>query len=149
MTDIPPVLNRYINGLKAHDVDAIAATVSEDLAFVSAGRTLDKPQFLAMLRALYTAFPDWHYDHAPPEIREDDIAVQWRQGGTHTGTFAMPGLDPVEPTGRTVTIAAQYFFYKLCGDRIVEIRPDPVPGGAPQAIFEQIGVDETTRPPCG
>ena len=26
-------------------------------------------------------------------------------------------------------------------DRLVEIRPEPVPGGAPRGILEQIGVD--------
>lgn len=143
MTDVPPVLQDYINGLKAHDVRAVADTVSEELAFVSAGRTLDKPQFLAMLRALYTAFPDWHYDHSPPEIRKEDIVIKWRQGGTHTGTFVMPGLEPVEATGRTVMIAEQYFFYRLRATQIVEIRPDPVPGGAPGGILEQIGVGKT------
>jgi hypothetical protein len=31
------------------------------------------------------------------------------------------------------------------GDQIVEIRPDPIPGGAPQGIFEQIGQRGTMR----
>jgi hypothetical protein len=29
----------------------------------------------------------------------------------------------------------------VSGEHIVEIRPDPVPGGAPRGIFEQIGVE--------
>jgi len=60
---VPAVLQRYIDGLKAHDVDTIAGTVADDLAFVAATRTLDKPTFLSMLRALYTGFPDWNYDY--------------------------------------------------------------------------------------
>ena len=50
MTAIPAVLDSYIEGLKAHDVNRIAATVSDDLAFVTPARTLNKEQFLAMLR---------------------------------------------------------------------------------------------------
>lgn len=144
MADIPPVLRSYINGLKTHDVQMVASAVSEDLAFVSLGRTLNKSQFLDMLRALYTAFPDWHYDHSQPEVREGDIAIKWRQCGTHSGTFAMSGLDPIEGTGRTVTIPEQYFFYKIRDDKILEIRPEPVPGGAPHGILAQIGVTTTT-----
>jgi predicted ester cyclase len=141
MNEIPAVLRTYIGGLKAHDVDTIARTVSDDLAFVTPARTLDKDQFLQMLRALYAGFPDWHYDHDEPEWREDVVAVRWRQGGTHTGTFALPGLPPVPPTGKIVQIPEHHFFYRVRGDQIVEIRPEPVPGGAPRGILEQIGVE--------
>jgi hypothetical protein len=30
--------------------------------------------------------------------------------------------------------------YRVADERIVEIRPNPVPGGAPRGILEQIGV---------
>jgi len=141
MEEIPGALAAYIEGLKAHDVDKIGSTVSHDLAFIAATRTLDKPQFLAMLRALYSGFPDWHYDHDPVEHDGDVYAIKWRQGGTHLGVWAMPGMDPIEPTGRPVKIPEHYFFYKVRGGLIVEIRPDPVPGGAPRGILEQIGVE--------
>ena len=87
MSNVPAVVWDYIEGLKTHDVDKVASTVSEDLAFISAGRTLDKSQFLDMLKALYTAFPDWRYEHSAPELREGVIAIKWRQGGSlHRGT---------------------------------------------------------------
>ena len=53
----------------------------------------------------------------------------------------MPGLDPIESTGPTVSIPAQYFFYRVTNEEIVEIRPDPIPGGAPRGILEQIGIE--------
>ena len=70
----PDVLRRYVEGLKHHDVEAIAATVAENLAFITEKRVINKLQFLAMLRALYTAFPDWRYEyrlvdgHAAPDV---------------------------------------------------------------------------------
>ena len=78
MKEIPAVLRAYIAGLMAHDVDAIADTVAADLTFVSPTRTLDRGQFLQMLRALYAGFPDWHYDHDEPEWQGDVLAVRWR-----------------------------------------------------------------------
>lgn len=141
MRDIPLVIQSYIAGLCTHDVTKVATTVADDLAFVTPVRTMDKTQFLAFLRALYAGFPDWHYDHDPPEIGADDrIAIRWRQGGTHTETLALPGFGPVPATGRTVTIPEHHFFYGVARGLIVEIEPDPVPGGAPRGIFEQIGV---------
>ncbi len=141
MSGIPTVIHSYIEGLKAHDVDPIAATVAEDLAFVTPARALSKPESLGMLRALYPGFPGWHYGHDPPERHGDVIAVRWRQGGTHTGTFAWPGLEPIPATGRAVTIPEQSFFYRVRGGRIIEIRPEPVPGGAPRGILEPIGAE--------
>ena len=138
---LPSVLNHYIEGLKAHDVARIGETVSEDLAFVTPERTLSRTQFLEMLRAIYNGFPDWSYEHDPPEVRGDAIAIRWRQGGTHQGTFAWPGIPPVSPTGRSVTIPPHFFFYKIRENLIVEIRPEPVEGGAPWGILQQIGIN--------
>jgi predicted ester cyclase len=140
MAVIPTVIDRYIAALKNHDIEIISDAVSDDLAFVMASRILDKEQFLQMLRALYSGFPDWHYEHDPPEVWQDLIRVRWRQGGTHTGTFTFPGLAPIHATGGKVQIPEHDFFYHVKDDQIVEIRPDPVPGGAPGGILEQLGV---------
>ena len=138
---MPAFLYTYIQSLKTHDVDLIAGTVSEDLEFVSKSKTLGKEEFLAMLRALYAGFPDWNYDNDAPEIRDGIIAIRWRQGGTHTGDFALPGMPTIPPTGKKVTIPEHFFFYKSDGEKIIEIRPEDVPGGAPRGILEQLGVE--------
>ena len=139
---IPAFVYSYIEGLKTHNVELIAATVADELCFVTATTTLNKQQFLAMLRALYAGFPDWHYDHDAPEVRADMIAVRWRQSGTHLGTLALSGMTPVAPTGIKVVIPEQYFYYKVDDLRILEICPDPIPGGAPGGILQQIGVHQ-------
>jgi predicted ester cyclase len=141
MQPIPEVFLRYVDGLKSHDLEKIASTVSDDLQFISATRTLSKREFLEMIAALYTGFPDWHYDQHPIEWHGDQLAVKWRQSGTHTGLFAMPGMSPVAPTGRRVVIPEHYFRYRVSGDKIVVIHPEAVPGGAPRGILEQIGVE--------
>ena len=140
MRPIPEVFLRYVEGLKSHDVEKIASTVADDLQFISATRTLGKREFLEMISALYTGFPDWHYDHDPIEWHGDRLAVKWRQSGTHNGVFAMPGMSPVAATGRKVVIPEHYFRYRVSGDKIVVIHPEVVPGGAPRGILEQIGV---------
>jgi hypothetical protein len=146
MTEIPTVMIAYIEGLKAHNIGLIASTVSDDLAFVTPSRTLNKEQFLVLLRALYAGFSDWHYDHDEPELRGDVIAVKWRQGGTHSGTFAWPGLEPVPATGKVVRIPEHFFYYRVHRGVIVEIRPEPVRGGAPWGILEQIGIELPSNP---
>ena len=139
---IPAALREYVEGLKAHDIARVAASVSYQLEFLSAAKLLGKTEFLDMLRALYAGFPDWRYEYDRIEDRGGgNYAIRWRQGGTHTGVLAMPGLDPIPPTGRSVRIPEQYFFYRVAGGKVVEIRPEPVAGGAPRGILEQIGVE--------
>lgn len=112
MVAIPGAIASYVEGLKQHHVATVAATVADDLRFVTTRKVMNKPEFLAFLTALYTGFPDWHYDHDPIETHADGtIAIKWRQGGTHTATLALPGFPTVPPTGRKVVIPPHYFFY--------------------------------------
>ena len=138
---VPPALELYIDGLRSHDLEKIGASFADEIVFVTPARTMGQDEILAFLAALYRGFPDWSYDHDPPVPREDGmIGVMWRQGGTHTETLEFPGFEAYPATGKSVTIPGQYFYYRVVEKGLTEIRPDPVPGGAPRGIFEQIGV---------
>lgn len=141
--NIPAPLETYIAGLKAHDIDRIGSSFAPEIRFVTPVRTMERDEILDFLAALYRGFPDWRYDHDPPvaEDESDLYSVTWRQGGTHTGRLEFPGFPGVDPTGRQVTIPEQPFFYRADADGLREIRPKPIPGGAPRGIFEQIGVE--------
>jgi len=139
---IAPVLLTYIEGLKTHDIRKIADTAAEDLKFISATRILDKQQALKMLTALYAGFPDWNYAYDTIEDRgQGNYAIKWDQGGTHTGTWAMPGMEPIAATGKTVRITPHYFYYRVADNKLTLIFPEPCVGGAPRGILEQIGVE--------
>jgi hypothetical protein len=137
----PAALLAYMDGLRSHDVGVIGRALSDTVRFVTPVRAMDKAQTLAFLAALYVGFPDWHYDNdAPVPDPDGSWAVRWRQGGTHTGTLVFAGFPSVPPTHRRVLIPEHDFRYRIGQNGLVEIRPDPVPGGAPRGIFEQIGV---------
>ena len=138
-----PALAAYVAGLKARDVAAIGASLAKEVRFVTPVKTMAKPAILEFLAALYAGFPDWSYEHDEP-IRRDEgsYSILWRQRGTHTARLAFPGFEAVPATGRKVIIPEQRFFYLLSAEGLTEIRPDPIPGGAPRGIFEQIGVEQ-------
>jgi hypothetical protein len=139
---IPSALWTYIEGLRSHDIEKIASTLADDVRFVTPAKTMEKQEIVAFLSALYRGFPDWTYAYEIPERLENDCyGVKWHQGGTHTGPLAFPGFPGVEATGISVSIPPHFFFYKIRGEALIEIRPDPIPGGAPRGIFEQIGVE--------
>ena len=138
-----PALEAYVAGLKAHDVAAIGASLADEVRFVTPVKTMDKTSILEFLAALYAGFSDWSYDHDEPVRRDDgSYSILWRQGGTHTAMLALPGFEAVRATGKTVVIPEQHFFYLIGAEGLTEIRPDPIPGGAPRGIFEQIGVEQ-------
>lgn len=138
---VPQALVDYMRGLATHDVELIGSTFDPEIRFVTPARTMEKEAILAFLAALYRGFPDWSYDHDPPVFQGDgSIGVKWRQGGCHTGTLEFPGFDAYAATGRSVKIPEHYFYYRVGEAGLTEIRPDPIPGGAPRGIFEQIGV---------
>ncbi len=94
-----------------------------------------------MLAALYTGFPNWTCEFKNIEDRGlGNYAIRWHQGGTRTGMWAMPGMVPIQPTGKQVRLQPHYFFYRAANDKLSIIFPEPVPGGA-LGILEQIGVE--------
>jgi predicted ester cyclase len=141
MNRIPTVLFEYIQGLKTHDLSMIARSIADDVRVVLPSRTLAKSGFLEFLGALYSAFPDWEYQHDEPEVlNEDRFAVKWYQAGTHTDILILPGRAAVAPTGKHILIPEQFFFYQIVADHIIEIRPDAITGGAPWGILERLGI---------
>lgn len=142
LTQIPEALELYMDGLKSHDIEKIAASFAPQIQFVTPAKSMGHDDILAFLSALYRGFPDWSYQHEPPVRRENGtIGVKWHQGGTHTETLEFPGFGAYAATGRTVIIPEHYFYYRVQEHGLTEIQPDPVPGGAPRGIFEQIGVE--------
>lgn len=142
LTQIPDALELYMDGLKSQDIEKIAASFAPQIQFVTPAKSMGHDDILTFLSALYRGFPDWSYQHEPPVRRKDGaIGVKWRQGGTHTETLEFPGFDAHAATGRAVTIPEHYFYYRVQENGLTEIQPDPVPGGAPRGIFEQIGVE--------
>ena len=138
-----PALAAYVAGLKAHDVAAIGASLAEEVRFVTPVNTMKKSSILEFLAALYAGFPDWHYDHDEPiRLGEGSYSILWRQSGTHTAKLDLPGFAAVPATGKKVVIPEQRFFYRVDSEGLTEIQPDPIPGGAPRGIFEQIGVEQ-------
>ena len=141
--EIPSPLALYMEGLRSHDLGKIESSFAGDIRFVTPTRTMKSSEILSFLEALYRGFPDWKYDNDPPVLTEEGaIGIKWRQGGTHTAALAFPGFDSYPATGRKVTIPEHFFYYLVDDLGLHEIRPDPVPGGAPRGIFEQIGVEQ-------
>ena len=139
---IPQTLSNYLAALKRHDLAGIEAALTHDCQFIGASRILSRQNFLDMMKALYTGFPDWDHGFQSIEDRSSgNYAVLWHQTGTHTGEWCMSGMAPIAPTGKRVTMPPHTFYYRVASSGISLIFPEPMPGGAPAGILHQIGAD--------
>jgi aspartyl-tRNA synthetase len=103
----------YMAACNAHAFDRLSAFVAEDV-WVN-----DEPQgltaYVAGLRAVVRAFPDYHWELRHLLIEGDSIAAHFTDTGTHRGEFL-----GVAPTGRRITIS-EFAVYRLEHDRIAQV----------------------------
>jgi len=135
-------VERYLDALNAHDVEAIERVVADELEFVTPVESLDKPTFLAFMRGLFDGLPDFRFDHGNLNERGDVASVDLRMSGTHTSTLELPlpRLKPQPATGTRVVLPEQRFDYTVRDGKIVRIEGEPVPHSGVIGLLEQIGV---------
>ena len=103
----------YMAACNAHAFDRLSTFVAEDV-WVN-----DEPQgltaYVAGLRAVVHAFPDYHWELRHLLIEGDSISAHFTDTGTHRGEFL-----GVAPTGRRITIS-EFAVYRLEHDRIAQV----------------------------
>ena len=124
--------HRYLECCNDRRFEELDEYVDQDVRVNGAPQGRD--QYIAGIRAVVEAFPDYHWDlqHLLVDVDGSWLASRLIDTGTHTGTF----LD-VPATGRAIS-AQELAIYRLDGGKIVEswgdlgsaVR-DQLTGGAP------------------
>ena len=132
----------YHAALSSHDMEGLAARITDDAVLVTPMGELPRTAFLATMQALFAGFPDFSFEHGPARVAGDRITVEMRMAGTHTGVLALPipGLSPIAPTGKHVTLPNQNFTYTVRDGLVSRIDPESVAGGGVPGILAQLGV---------
>jgi steroid delta-isomerase-like uncharacterized protein len=104
---------RYMAACNAHAFDRLSEFVAEDV------RVNDEDQgltdYVAGLREVVRAFPDYHWEIRGVLVDGDSIAAHFTDTGTHRGEFL-----GVAPTGRRIT-TREFAVYHLRDGRIAEV----------------------------
>ena len=100
--------SRYLHFCNTHNFEAMESFYTSPLNVNDEPWAPDK--VTAQFKPLVAAFPDWHWELRNLSIDGDYLALHFRVGGTHKGTF-----QGIEPTGRRVT-TTQFTLYRLNGD---------------------------------
>ena len=130
---------RYRDALDRGDLSAMEQFIADDFRLEGAGLDgIGKQAFLGAMKAQLDAFPD--YSENPSDLREVGEVVHFvaHVRGTQNGTLALPGIDPILPTGRRIELPPEPAWVRVKDSRLLVYHVDPVPGGGVRGILSQI-----------
>ncbi len=99
------VIAAYGEAWNSHNVEAILAMHTEESVFenhTSGGKAVGKDAIRELLKGIFAAFPDIHFDARRTYVRDGLVTQEW----TATGTLAIPytkDAATVQPTGKIVS----------------------------------------------
>lgn len=127
--------------LNMTNAEKVKAMVTPDA--MASGGVLPQPipvmEAMKVMAGLTTAFPDLKFDIQQVTVNGNEATVKAMWSGTQTGSFSLPGMPTVPPTGKKVSVKDAYVF-TMRGDKVSHMRVDsPADGGIPAALG-QLGV---------
>jgi hypothetical protein len=134
------VFELYSAALDRGDLDAMTALIHDDFRLEGAGLDgVGKPEFLAAMKAQMEAFPD--YSENPTDIADNGDVVRFvaHVRGTQRGKLALPGMEPIEPTGRQIKLPPEPAWVKVNDGQLLVYHVEAVPGGGIRGILSQLG----------
>ncbi len=130
---------QYSAALNRGDFKGMTLLIHNDFRLEGAGLNgIGKIEFLAAMKAQMDAFPD--YSENPTDIREDGDVVHFTAHvrGTHKGILALPGMNAVPITGRSIQLPPEPAWVQVNQGKILVYHVDPVPGGGINGILSQL-----------
>ena len=117
--DVVALYERYLTRCNEHRVDELGEFVSEQVS--GSGPVDGLAGYVEGVKAVCTAFPDYHWELQELVVEQDTIAARLIGRGTHTGPFS-----GIAPTGRKVS-THELVMYRIADGKIVHCWGDLFP----------------------
>ena len=117
--DVVALYERYLARCNEHRFDQLGEFVSEQVS--GSGPVDGLASYIDGVKAVCTAFPDYHWELQDLVVEEDRIAARLIGQGTHTGSFS-----GIAPTGRKVS-TQELVMYRIADGKIVHCWGDLFP----------------------
>jgi predicted ester cyclase len=118
-TDVIALYKRYLARCNEHRFDQLGEFVSEQVS--GSGPVDGLAGYIDGVKAVCTAFPDYHWELQQLVVEDDTIAARLIGQGTHTGPFGS-----IPATGRRVS-TQELVIYRIAGGKIVQCWGDLFP----------------------
>jgi hypothetical protein len=101
-----------------------------------------KPEFLAIQSAMQAGIPDWKVNASDFKENGDKVSVVFQITGTQTAELKlpMPGMPPIPPTGKRVSLPKEPTTFTVKDGKVTRIESAGVPGGGVMGLLAQLGV---------
>jgi len=110
--DVVALYERYLTRCNEHRVDELGEFVSEQVS--GSGPVDGLAGYVEGVKAVCTAFPDYHWELQELVVEQDTIAARLIGRGTHTGPFS-----GIAPTGRKIS-TQELVIYRIADGKIVQ-----------------------------
>ena len=117
--DVVALYERYLARCNEHRFEQLGEFVSEQVS--GSGPVDGLAAYIDGVKAVCTAFPDYHWELQELVVEEDMIAARLIGQGTHTGSFS-----GIAPTGRKVS-TQELVMYRIADGKIVHCWGDLFP----------------------
>jgi predicted ester cyclase len=142
MSGVADPVKRMVACLEAKDVAQAATYMHDDFQFSGGGSDpLNKEQFVSLMKALFTAMPDWSYH--PRELRAEGDHIRFRTQitGTHSGMLVglNPGMAPIAATAKKVDLPVDQVECTVRDGKVATMKVESTVDGGIPGILAQIG----------
>ena len=117
--DVVALYERYLTRCNEHRFEELGEFVSEQVS--GSGPVDGLAAYIDGVKAVCTAFPDYHWELQGLVVEEDTIAARLIGQGTHAGPFS-----GIAPTGRKVS-TQELVMYRIADGKIVQCWGDLFP----------------------
>ena len=134
------VFRRYSAALDRSDLATMASLIADDFRLDGAGLDgIGKAEFMMAMKAQLDAFPD--YSENPSDIvgKGDKVHFTAHVTGTQKAVLALPGMEPVAPTGKRIRLPGEPAWVEVRDGKIAVYHVEAVPGGGIGGILAQLG----------
>jgi predicted ester cyclase len=135
------IVKTGLSAWEAGDAETLVPLVADD--FVLTGpvpQPLGKQDFVGLMHALHTAMPDFAFNISSFEEDGDTVVARSHITGTHTGTLTLPGMPPLPPTGKKVSLPEEVQTYTLKDGKLHALSTDGRPDAGIPGMLAQLGV---------
>jgi hypothetical protein len=115
---------------ESKNASALASYLSDDVVCLGfLPQPLDKAQYIDLMKAVTTAFPDWSFNghvlnEQPFTEHSQRVLVTTLVTGTHTGDLILPDLPIIPATGTKIALPNRHLEYIVTDNTITTIRAD-------------------------
>lgn len=144
MVNAADIVRAFMTAWETQDWDTMSDYMDETFSLIGpTPEPLGKRWVIADSKARWAAFPDWKFNFQIVKEEGNMVTVRTRITATHTGTLIspFPGMAPIPPTGKKISLPEEDAVLTVRGNKIVEYNVEHLPHGGYRGILQQIGVE--------